>query len=109
MLKVTGANFNIGSNRSAEMKTESGMMQQDLTIPPNLLRIFSLVILINLSPENLRLAKVKGKEVNNQELSSIIYSRDFASQQGANLMILTFLMMLITFILILYYSQHIFV
>ena len=33
MLKVTVVNFSIGSNGLAGMKTESGMMQQDLRIP----------------------------------------------------------------------------
>ena len=32
MLKVTGVNFSIESNGLAGMKTESGMMQQDLRI-----------------------------------------------------------------------------
>ena len=109
MLEITGANFNIGSNGSLGMKTESGMMQWDLTILSKLLRIFTFVILINPSPGNLRLAKMREKEIDNQELSPIISSRDFASKQGGNVMILTFFMMLITFILIPHYSQHIFV
>ena len=32
MLKVTKINLNIGSNRLAGMKTESGIIQQDLRI-----------------------------------------------------------------------------
>ena len=33
MLEVIGVNFSIGSNELAGMKTESGMMQQNLKIP----------------------------------------------------------------------------
>ena len=62
------------------MKIESGMIQQDLTILPKLLRIFTFIILINPNLENLRLAKVKGKEVDNQKLSTIICSRDLVSK-----------------------------
>ena len=91
------------------MKTESSMMQQDLTILPKLLQIFNLVILINPSPENLRLINVKGEKFDNQELSSIICLRDFASKQGGNVVIFTFFMMLITYILIPHYFQHIFI
>ena len=68
MLEVTETNFNIRSNGSAMMKTEDGMMQQNLTILPKLLRISTLVILKSPGPGNLRLAKIRGKEVDNQEL-----------------------------------------
>ena len=62
------------------MKTESGMIGQDLTILLKLLKIFTLVILINPSLKNLRLAKMRGKEVDNQELSFIICSKSLASK-----------------------------
>ena len=68
MLEVTRAIFNIGSNRSTGTKTEGSMIQHDFTILLKLLRIFTLVILINQSSKNLRLGKVREKEVNNQDV-----------------------------------------
>ena len=88
----------------AGIKTKSGIIQQDLTILLKLLRFSILVILRNPSPGNLRLAKIKEKEVDNQELSSIIWSKDLASKQRSNIMIFTFLIMLITYLLIPHYS-----
>ena len=91
------------------IKTKSGIIRQDLIILLKLLRIFTLIILRNSGLENLWLAKVKEKEVDNQVLSSIIHSRDLVPKQGGNLIILTFLMMFITYLLISHYYEHIFV
>ena len=84
------------------MKTKSGMMQQNLIILSKFLKIFTFIILINPSPENLRLVKVRGKKVDNQELSFIICLKDLTSKHEGNIIIFTFLMMLITYILILH-------
>ena len=62
------------------MKRESGMIQQDLKILPKLLKISTFFIWINVSPQNLRLAKMRKKEVDNQELSFIICLKNYASK-----------------------------
>lgn len=72
MLEIIKANFNIMLNGPVGMKTESGMMRPDLTILPKLSKIITLVILINPGLENLRLIKMREKEVDNQDLSFII-------------------------------------
>ena len=62
MLEVTSINFDIGSNRWVEMKTESSIMQQDLRISRKLLKIFTFVILKSRELEYQQYRKVSGKE-----------------------------------------------
>lgn len=47
MLKVMKINLNIRLNKFIEIKTESDIIQQDLTIFQKLLKIFTFIILIN--------------------------------------------------------------
>lgn len=65
MLEFTRANFNIGLNESAEMKTKNSIMQKDWISLPKLMKIFTLIILINPSPKNLWLTEMRGKKVDN--------------------------------------------
>ena len=79
MLEVTGVNFSIGSNELTGMKTESGMMQQNLGISRKLWKIFTLVTLKSPGLENQQYGKVRGKKTENWEFSSIIRLRDLVS------------------------------
>ena len=65
MLEIIRANFNIKLNELARIKTENNMMQYDLIIFPKLLKIFTLIILINSGLRNLQFAKVIRKKVDN--------------------------------------------
>lgn len=65
LIEIIRANFNIKLNKSAKMKIKSSIIQQDLIISLRLLMIFTFIVLINSSPQNLWLAKIKGKEVDN--------------------------------------------